>query len=242
MTSKSSHKVRAIVLRSLDYGEYLAQVRRRIEPLIADGGRPLAGVSLHCTGIMPLVHEIQRQLMASLLNSFLATFAVVAAIMILVQAGVLTGLIAMISEVFPGLMLFGLMGWLGRPIDIGSVMTASIALGITVDDTLHYLTFFHRGLEMGLSRREAVHYAHRHCGAAMVESSITCGIGLAVFVFSDFLPAARFAWMMLAQLSLALLGDVVLMPALLLSPLGAAFGRPAAPAAEGRGCAASQAA
>jgi len=221
--------------QSLDYGSFLDQVRRRVAPRLCDSaGQPLEGVSARFTGIMPLVHEIQRHLMQSLFRSFLATFAVIAAVMTVVQAGIVTGLVAMVANVFPALVMFGLMGWMRSLMDIGSVMTASIALGIAVDDTLHFLTFFQRGLGLGLDRREAVLFAHRHCGAAMIQTTVTCALGLAVFAWSDFMPASRFAWMMTAQLGLALVGDLFLLPALLIGPLGAAFrvDRVEAPASE----------
>ncbi|MCA9070829.1 MAG: hypothetical protein KDA84_17990, partial [Planctomycetaceae bacterium] len=53
--------------------------------------------------------------------------------------------------------------------------------------------------------------------------SIICGLGLLTFGLSDFVPTARFAWMMLAFLMLALIGDLLLLPALLISPLGRCF-------------------
>ncbi len=62
----------------------------------------------------------------------------------------------MVSNIFPMVIVFGLLGWMQWPVDIGSVMTASVALGIAIDDTLHFLTFFRRGLTAGLSRQLAV--------------------------------------------------------------------------------------
>lgn len=59
----------------------------------------------------------------------------------------------------------------------------------------------------------------------MVQTSITCGLGLLMFALSDFVPTARFAWMMLAFLMLALIGDLLLLPALLISPFGICFQR-----------------
>jgi predicted RND superfamily exporter protein len=108
--------------------------------------------------------------------------------------------------------------------DIGSVMTASIALGIAVDDTLHFLAFFRRTVNQpGTSRFSAVLSAYQHCGVAMIQTSVSCGIGLMVYAFSDFVPTSRFAILMAILLLLALLGDLLLLPALLLSPAGRFF-------------------
>jgi predicted RND superfamily exporter protein len=208
-------------LESLDYGTILASLHERIDPLLHDGGgAPLPGIVASYTGIMPLVQEIQSQLLTDLFESFLSAFITIGIAMTIVLGSIEAGLLAMVSNVFPALLMFGTLGWLGEVVDIGSVMTASVALGLTIDDTLHYLTFFTEGIGRGLSRREAVLLAYRRCGAAKLQTSIICAAGLMVFALSDFLPAGRFAWIMFALIVLAMLGDMLLLPALLLSPLG----------------------
>lgn len=205
------------------YGDILEKLRSVIRAEIdqATGSSPNCGVAL--SGLMPLVHEIQRQLLRDLFVSFLTAFGLILVVMTLVQAGILSGLLSMIPNVFPALLLFGGMGWAGHPLDIGSIMTASIAMGIAVDDTLHFLTFLQSKLEAGLSRFDAVRAAYQQCGRAMLQTTIVCGCGLAIFGLSDFVPTARFAWMMVALLLAAIVGDLILLPAIILSPLGRAF-------------------
>lgn len=211
-------------LGNTDYGEFLSRLSDRLDSSVRDvQQKPLPGVSATYSGIMPLVHEIQRQMMSDLFRSFLAAFAVIALVMTVVQGGLVAGLVAMIPNVFPTLVLFGFLGWAGMSLDIGTVMTASIALGIAVDDTFHYVTFFQRGLAKGMPRRQAVRWAYEHCGKAVIQTSVTCGLGLAVFAWGDFVPTERFAWMMVALMGLALAGDLLLLPALLLSRAGNSF-------------------
>lgn len=209
---------------SMDYGTFLRTVREQLEPELNDGfGAPGADLQLRLTGTMPLVHAIQRRLLRDLFASFLTAFGVIAVMMTLVQAGVGAGLLAMVPNVFPAVVVFGLLGWMQFPLDIGSVMTASVAVGIAVDDTLHFLSFFRQRLAGTADRLEAVHFACCHCGLAMLQTSAVCGLGLLAFAASSFVPTARFAWMMLAMLFLALVGDLVLLPALLIGPLGRLF-------------------
>ncbi len=156
-----------------DYARLLNRVHQELSGELVDAqGKPLGGVALHATGTMPLVHEIQRRLMLDLRNSFLTAFLVITVVMTIVQGSVRAGLVAMIPNVFPTLLLFGAFGWWRLPVDIGSVMTASVALGVAVDDTLHFLAYFQRGLERGKRRREAVQDAYRHCGVAMLQTSV----------------------------------------------------------------------
>ena len=170
-----------------DYAELLNEVRHELSSVLLDNrGVPLDGVTLRATGIMPLVHEIQRRLMQDLRNSFLTAFVIITVVMTVVQGSVGAGLVAMIPNVFPTLLLFGAFGWTRTPVDIGSVMTASVALGVAVDDTLHFLAYFQRCLEAGARRRDAVLEAYRHCGMAMLQTSLICALGMSVFALSGF--------------------------------------------------------
>jgi hypothetical protein len=146
--------------------------------------------------------------------------------MMVVERGVAAGLVAMVSNVFPMILMFGLLGWSQRPLDIGSVMTASIALGMAIDGTLHFLTFFRRGIAGGATAAQGVRAAFRHCAAAMTQSTLVCGLGILVFAASSFAPTSRFAWMLALLMAAALAGDLVLLPAMLVGPLGRWF-RPA---------------
>ncbi len=97
-------------------------------------------------------------------------------------------------------------------------MTASVALGIAIDDTLHFLAWFRREKSLNQTSEEAVHSALKHCGRAMIHTTFICGLGLLVFGFSDFIPTQRFAWMMLTLLTTALIGDLLFLPAMLMQP------------------------
>ena len=103
------------------------------------------------------------------------------------------------------------------------MMTASAAMGIAVDDTLHFLVWFRRGLRQGLSRSRAVRFAYGHCATAMAQTSLICGLALLVFLVSPFAPIARFGVVMGLMLGLALVGDLLLLPALLVGRWGSLF-------------------
>jgi len=225
---------RTSALSGLDYGDFLTEVRRRVDPLVAAHDGPARGLTVEYTGVMPLVNAIQKTLLHDLFSSFLSACLVITVVMMAAERGVGAGLVAMIPNVFPMILLFGLLGWSRLPLDIGSVMTASIALGMAVDGTFHFLTFFRRGLDVAADGRSvgqhdrvaAVRAAFHHSAAALTESAIVCGLGILVFAGSSFAPSRRFAWMLSLLVAAALVGDLVVLPALLASPLGRFF-RPA---------------
>ena len=112
--------------------------------------------------------------------------------------------------------------WAGYkiPVDIASILTASVALGIAIDDTLHFVTWFKIGQQKGLLRADAVRYAYSKCSTAMCQTTLIFCSALLVFLQTEFLPIRTFAILMVLMLNGALLGDLVLLPAILAGKLG----------------------
>jgi predicted RND superfamily exporter protein len=108
-------------------------------------------------------------------------------------------------------------------VDIGTMMTASVELGITTDDTIHFLTWFRHGIDEGKNRSDATRYAFSRCASAMVQTTLIAGFGLAAFALSTFTPTQMFGVMMLAILLTATFGDLVFLAAMLNTPLGKVF-------------------
>ncbi|MDP7018775.1 MAG: MMPL family transporter [Pirellulaceae bacterium] len=185
------------------------------------------------TGAVPVIYKAQRTLLTSLINSIAWAFCMIAIVMMLLLRsgklsptniiGVRSGLLSMIPNVFPVVLIFGAMGHLGLQVDIGTMMTASVAMGVAVDDTIHFLIWFRKGIAQGMSRFGAIALAYKHVATAMTQTTLIGGLGLSVFYWSTFTPTQRFGVMMLTLLSAALVGDLIFLPALLAGPLGRFF-------------------
>ena len=213
--------LRVAALNDIDYGGFLETVSNNVDHQIAHLNQH--GVDAILTGGIPLVYKAQHQILRDLMYSFLTAFLLITVILMFVLRSFWAGLVAMIPNVFPPLVVFGAMGWLGFSIEIGSVMTASVALGIAVDDTLHFLTWYRRGTMEGYSRFASIRYAFDHCAKAMIDTSLICGLGVLPFMFGVFMPTAKFAILLMIMLLTALLGDLILLPALLAGPAGNLF-------------------
>ncbi len=216
------------------------ETRLPLEGMVTAAQRKAAGdenalVKASYTGIVPIVYKAQRSLLKSLVESIMLAFVMIAATMMvllrpwgrrLTWGNVLNfraGLLSMIPNVLPMIVVFGLMGHLGNLVDIGSMMTASVAMGVAVDDTIHFLTWFRDGISRGLNRLEAIAVAYRKVATAMTQTTLIAGFGLAAFAFSTFMPTQRFGILMLFLLIAALVGDLILLPAILAGPLGKCF-------------------
>jgi predicted RND superfamily exporter protein len=134
-----------------------------------------------------------------------------------------SGLLLFVTSIFPIAIVFGLMGWCRWVVDIGSVMAPCVALGVTIDDSIHFLLWFRRGIARGLSQQQAVGLAFAGCGRAMVQSWGVIGLGLSVFALSAFIPTFRFGALTIALLTASLACNLIFLPALLSGPLGRFF-------------------
>ena len=154
--------------------------------------------------MVPVVYKTQRELLKSLNESIMWATVLISVVLMFVLKSPLAGLISMIPNMFPIVIIFGALGWLGIKVDIGIMMTASVALGVAVDDTIHFLTWFRRGIAMGLNRRESVMLSYERCATAMMQTTLIGGLGLAVFATSTFTPTQQFGYLMISMLGAAL--------------------------------------
>ena len=215
--------LRVAAMNDIDYGSFLNTVESNVQNQL--GFLDQHGVSAQITGGIPLIYKAQRQILSDLLVSFVTAFVLITFVLIFVLRSIRAGLIAMVPNIFPPVVVFGAMGWLGYSIEIGSVMTASVALGVAVDDTIHFLTWFRRGTKNGLSRYSSIRFAFQHCAKSMIDTSLICGLGVSPFLLSIFMPSAKFALMMGILLMTALVGDLFLLPAILAGSAGKLFAK-----------------
>ncbi len=210
-------------LSDLNHDLLLNEVERRVDAQLAKEGLTRDVVRPVYTGVVPLVFVAQRELLDGLFKSFCLAFALIAVVMTALLRSPTAGLMSMIPNLFPAVLVFGTMGWLGMMVDVGAMMTASVALGIAVDDTLHFLTWFRRSRAAGRSQHGAIVDAYDRCAIAMTQTTMVAGAGLVVFVLSDFQPVSQFGLLMSVLLAAALIGDLVLLPALLATKAGEGF-------------------
>lgn len=209
-------RAQSSVMSEMNYAALLAEVEDRIAETLASED----GVDYAVTGLVPLMLRTQQEVLDSLIDSFGLAFLLIAIVMSILLRSLLAGLITMFPNFLPVIVVFGMISWVGISVDMGTMITASVALGIAVDGTLHLLTWFQEGIRQGLDRRTAVSRALGHCGPAMWQTSVSISLGLLMLWGADLLLISRFGWLMAALIMLALLADVVLSPALLSGVLG----------------------
>lgn len=221
-------------LSRMDCGQLTAKVRSSVESLLKtesseevaedkDASNQVKSKVVpqaEYTGFSPMMHDTQTALLTDLGSSFTTAFLLITPVMMLIARGVRTGLLIMFPNVLPETVVFGSMAWLGYSLDIAGLLTASVAMGIAVNDTLHFVNWYSWRLSLGDTREQAVAHTFSNCARAMIHTMLISCCSMLPFMFADFNPTRQFAMLMIAMMSTSILGDLVLLPALLLSPLG----------------------
>jgi uncharacterized protein len=192
-----------------------------IDGFLADARAAFPDATVEATGEYPLLLESQRYLISTLVSSFGTTFLSIAALFLLLLRSVRLTLIALAPNVWPIVCIYGAMGWLGVPLDIATVMVSSIALGLVVDDTLHTLGHF-RQLAPEMGHEAALVHIFKAAAPVYCLNALVLVAGFGVCALSDFTPVARFGGVCAATILIALVGDIVVLGALLAAaPAGA---------------------
>ncbi len=125
------------------------------------------------------------------------------------------GLIAMVPNLAPILIVVGSMGWFGLPINIATAMLASVSMGLSVDFSIHYLYRYQQERQAGGARDESVRRAHASVGLAMVLASVALIVGFSVLTVSNFMPTVHFGILVSVAMLGGLAGNLVFLPLLL---------------------------
>ena len=172
------------------------------------------GFSMTSSGMVPInvatSNEVVTSQIRSLSGSILAVFLMLA----LIFRSVSRGLMGMIPLVFTVLFNFGVMGFFGVHLDIGTALVSSIVIGIGVDYSIHYLSRMFHELADGKELHDAISNTVRRSGKAITSNAVTVGFGFLALSVSEFLPLVTLSWMIWLTLNISALATMILIPAL----------------------------
>ncbi|MEA3553945.1 MAG: MMPL family transporter, partial [Campylobacterota bacterium] len=157
---------------------------------------------------------MQSEISETLIVSIGFTLLIVIVLMLLIFKNIKMTLLFILPNIAPILLVAGIMGYIGINIDIGVAISAAVILGIAVDDTIHFFSKYFDARETK-SFEESIDYVISHSGNAMILTTFILSFTFAVFTVSSFIPNVNFAIVTVSALNIALLLDLILLPALL---------------------------
>jgi predicted RND superfamily exporter protein len=183
--------------------------------ILDDLARQLTGEPVTITGMSELVESTQREIFDGFGDSvFLALGLITLAIVVLLRS-VPIGLLAMLPNIAPLCWVYGIMGWSGCFVDIATMLSGSIALGMSVDGTFHFISRFRHHRRVSESVDIATRNAQLESSIPFIQATLTATAGMLGLLISPFVPTVHFGGIMIALMLAALVGDVLMLPALL---------------------------
>jgi predicted RND superfamily exporter protein len=202
------------------FGVPMASARgwaERIDHVLAMADETLPdGSTITEGGYLPLYVRMMDYVVDTQVRSFAVALVLVFAIMGVFLGSPRIMLLALLPNLLPILLIFGVMGSLGIRLDIATVTVAAIALGIVVDDTVHLLFHFRRNMEVTGDRATAVRAALVDVGPALLGTTAILTASFAVLGFASVLSIALFGLLSAATLVFALVADLLVLPAMLM--------------------------
>lgn len=215
-SSTASVEIRTAMSPSRETGELIEDLDRWLE-----ANPPTAGVT-ESTGTGELWYRLYSYITTSEIRGFSAAFVAIAITMCALFWSVRAGLLAMVPNLSPVLVVVGAMGWVGIYLDLNTMLIAPVAIGIAVDDTIHLMTRYRREFLRRGNYDEALRASMQYVGRALFITSIVLVFSFLTLLASEMQIRAYFGTLLASVIVVALLADFLLLPALaaIVQPFG----------------------
>ncbi len=166
------------------------------------------------TNLFVLYQDILQRLFKSQILTLGIVYLALFVVLFVIFGQFKVALIALIPNVISTLVVLGVMGWFKIPLDLMTITISAIAMGIAVDDTIHFTHRYLEGLK-NASPLQAMQQAFNSVGFALLFTTTIITLGFSLLSFSDFVPSILFGLLTGLAMVLALMTDLTLLPALL---------------------------
>ncbi|MDO4789849.1 MAG: MMPL family transporter [Porphyromonas sp.] len=165
-------------------------------------------------GSLPQFTTMMQYLVRGQITSFFIALLVIGILMMLVFGSVKTGLIGLIPNVMPAIVVGGLMGWVNYPLDMMTATIMPMILGLAVDDTIHFINHGHLEFDRQKSYKGAILKTFRIVGTPIVLTSIIITANFAAYTISSSTSFIHMGILSVAGMLAALLADLCITPLL----------------------------
>jgi predicted RND superfamily exporter protein len=168
------------------------------------------------SNLMVLYNNMLQSLFDSQISTLGFVLAIIFVMFLLLFRSLKLALIAIGVNIVPIGMIFGFMGWFAIPLDIMTITIAAIAIGIGVDDTIHYIHRFKKEYHCNYDYRLSSQICANTIGNAMQYTSVTIMIGFSILILSNLIPTIYFGILTMLVMAAALIANLMLLPKVLM--------------------------
>jgi hypothetical protein len=167
------------------------------------------------TGLSHLMTQVTRAVITTQFQSTALSCAVILVMLVVALRSLQLAMLALLPTLLAIALVLGTMGWLGIKIDLSTALVASVAMGLSVDDTFHCLLRWKREIRTGRRADEALRVSYAGAGPGVILSSVAVSLGFLALVLSDFVPTANFGWLVAVATLGGSVGNLIVLPACL---------------------------
>lgn len=186
-----------------------------IDRIKTEMNRKYSNLNGKITGDTVLYVEMDNHILQGIAQSLLIAIGLIVICFFILLRSFKYGLFCLVPSIIPILLIGGLMFIIGRAFDFSTMIVGAITIGVTVDDTIHVMVRYLKALSNGHTQKEAVHLAMTESGRAIAFTSIILFCGFSMNILSSFVPMIYFGIFTALIIMFALLGVLVLLPAVL---------------------------
>jgi hypothetical protein len=187
------------------------EIRNSIEKYLA---RNFTGEEVTITGSTILSANLVNKMVYSLASSIGLAFICISILMAFLFKDAKMVIISLIPNIMPLVLIAGIMGLLGIDIKPSTAVIFTIAFGIAVDDTIHYLARFRIELKRGLNIQDALEITTQKTGRAIIITSIILLLGFGTLITSEFTSTTLMGILVSSTIFFAVIADLVVLPSL----------------------------
>ena len=211
--SRGRISVRVLNAGSMEYVDFMDQVNHLLEGTFSPLKNQYPNLKVEITGNLGLMMKSVDYISRSQVQSFSIALAVVTLLLLVVFGSIRVGLLAMIPNALPIAVTFGVMGYFDISLDVDTLIIAPLIIGISVDDTIHFLTHYRAEILEHSDIKAAIRKALKEAGQAISFTSLVLIIGFSFLIFSSHQGLAHFGILSAVAIGTALIADLVLLPA-----------------------------
>ncbi len=168
------------------------------------------------TGMLVLYNNMLQSLFNSQIKTIAVVFAMIFIMFLFIFKSFTFSLLAIIPNMLPSLFILGIMGLMNIPLDLMTITISAIAIGIGVDNAIHYIHRFQDEFQKDGDYLATMYRSHNSIGLAMFYTSITVTLGFLILALSNFIPSIYFGVFTAIAMISALLANLTLLPKLIL--------------------------
>ncbi|WP_051327439.1 efflux RND transporter permease subunit [Desulfatibacillum aliphaticivorans] len=208
--SKARITVKTNWVDSVIFDDFVREWKEKLDKVFE--GR----ASVNITGLMPVMARTIPAALYSMARSYVVAFVVITAMMILLVGDVKSGLIAMFPNLLPILMIMGIMAAFHISLNMNTLMIGSIAIGLVVDDTMHFIYNFRKYHQVTGDVDRTIRETFTGTGRALLITSLVLAAGFFVLLSGTLLHMVQFGFFTGLVILVALAADFTLAPALMI--------------------------